>query len=100
MLSNAIWGNIVTVHKRVEMEMEDGSTPPHKFTDLCREVMSLKVTKKDGTSRYAFDAIILIWFGLHSGSVTITYRTDSILSATLAQNIRKCIAGWFFGYWV
>ncbi len=73
--------------------MEDGSTPPHKFTDLCREVMSLKVTEKDGTSCYAFEAIIPIWSGLHSSSATITYRTGSILSDTLAQNIRKCIAG-------
>ncbi len=62
--------------------------------------MSLKVTEKDGTPRYAFDAIIPIGSGLHSGSATITYRTDFILSATLAQNIRKCVAGWFFGYWV
>jgi hypothetical protein len=35
------------------MEMEDGSTPPHKFINLCSKVMSLKVTEKDGTPHYA-----------------------------------------------
>jgi hypothetical protein len=96
-LSNVIWRNIVTVHKQVEIEMEDKSAPPHNFTGLCREVMGLKVTEKDGTSYFAFDAIILIRSGLRSGGAAITYRMDSILSATLAQYIRRCVAGWFFG---
>jgi hypothetical protein len=78
--------------------MEDGSTPPHKFTNLCREVMGLKVSEKDGTSCFAFDAIIVIRSGLYSGGATITYRTDCILSAALAQNIGRCVARWFFGY--
>jgi hypothetical protein len=80
--------------------MEDGSTPPHKFTNPCREVMGLKVTEKDGTYCFAFDVIIPIRSGLHSSGAIITYRTDSILSAALAQNIRRCVTGWFFGYWV
>ena len=80
--------------------MEDGSTPPHKFTNPCREVMGLKVTEKDGTSSFVFDAIIPIRSGLHSGGTIISYHTDSILSAALAQNIRRCVTGWFFGYWV
>jgi hypothetical protein len=34
---------MATVHKRVEVQMEDPSVkPPYKFTDLCREVMRIK----------------------------------------------------------
>ncbi len=39
MISHAVLPNIVCVHKRVEIEMDDGSKPLHKFTDLCQEVM-------------------------------------------------------------
>ena len=67
--------------------MADGSPPPFKFTDLCREAMSLKVTDKDGVISPAFDTIIPIWSGLYGGGATLTYRTDSILSTALAQKI-------------
>ncbi len=35
MLSHTQIQNISVVHKQVEVEMADGSEPPHKFTDLC-----------------------------------------------------------------
>jgi hypothetical protein len=62
--------------------------------------MSLKVVEKGSSTCFAFDAIILIWSGINSGSATVTFRSDSLLSATLAQNIKRCIADWLFGYWV
>ena len=99
-LSFTTWGNIVSVHKRVEVEMEDVSRPPHKFTDLCREVMSLKVASMDGAPGFAFDAIVPIHSGINSRGATVTYRSDSLLLSSLAQKIKKCVAGWFFGYWV
>jgi hypothetical protein len=40
MTSHAMLPNIACVHKRIEIEMEDGSKPLHKFTDLCREVIA------------------------------------------------------------
>jgi hypothetical protein len=39
MISHTIIPNIATVHKRVEIEMDGKSKPPHKFTDLCQEFM-------------------------------------------------------------
>ncbi len=42
-LSSAIIPDVATVHKRVEVEMEDGSRAPYKFTDLLREAMALKI---------------------------------------------------------
>ncbi len=38
-LAHKVVPNIETIHKRVEIEMADGSPPPHKFTDLCQEFM-------------------------------------------------------------
>jgi hypothetical protein len=38
------------VHKRVEVEMEDRSRPPYKFTDLLREAMALMIMENGGTS--------------------------------------------------
>jgi hypothetical protein len=42
MMSHTVLPNIATVHKRVEIKMEDKSKPLHKFTDLCRKFMWLK----------------------------------------------------------
>ena len=78
--------------------MEDGSRAPYKFTDLLREAMALKVMGNNGTSRHAFDAMIPVLSGLHCGSAVLTFRTDSIQSAALAQSIRRSVASWFF--WV
>jgi hypothetical protein len=44
--------------------------------------------------------MISVLSGLHCGSAVLTYRTDSKQSAALAWSIRRCVAGWFFGYWV
>ncbi len=35
MLSHTQIPNTSVFHKQVKVEMEDGSKPPHKFTDLC-----------------------------------------------------------------
>ncbi len=99
-LSSAVNLHVAMVHKRVEVEMEDGSRPPCKFTDLLREAMALMVTGNNGTSQPAFDAMIPVLSGLHCGSAVLTYRTDSNQSAALARSVRRCVAGWFFGYWV
>ncbi len=39
MMSHTFLSNITTVHKCVEIEMEDKSKPLHKFTDLCHKFM-------------------------------------------------------------
>jgi hypothetical protein len=59
-LSSTVILDVATVHKRVEVEIEDGSRPPYKFTDLLRQAMALMVTGNDGTSRPAFNAMILV----------------------------------------
>ena len=48
-ITQVVLPNIVTVHKKVEIEMADGSKPLHKFTDLCREFMLLDAPTADGT---------------------------------------------------
>jgi hypothetical protein len=40
--------------------MADGSKPPHKFTDLCGEIMMLST---DGAKNPLFDAVIPITSG-------------------------------------
>jgi hypothetical protein len=62
--------------------------------------MALMVTGNDGTSRPAFDAMIPVLSGLHCGSAVLTYRTNSKQSAAPARKFRRCVANWFFGYWV
>ena len=99
MLAYTVLPSIVTVHKRVEMEMEDGSKPPHKFTDLCREFMGLDAPDKDGKAHTLFEAIIPIVSGQHAGSATVTHRSDNSEAAELAKKIRHSAPAWFFGYW-
>jgi hypothetical protein len=60
------------VHKRVEIKMDDGSKPIHKFTDICREVIWLSSTTAEGTSKPLFDAIEPIVSGPQQGSAIIT----------------------------
>ncbi len=74
--------------------MEDGSEPKHKFADLCREVMWLT----DNLKHPLFDAIIPVESGFNKGSAIITYRTDNKEAAALVKKIKRCAAGWFFGY--
>jgi hypothetical protein len=60
--------------------MEDSSiAPPYKFTDLCREILSILAVLAPDNPRYgkkevfSFDAIIPICTGTHSGSATLTF---------------------------
>jgi hypothetical protein len=46
-MSHTILPNTATVHKRVNIKMEDKSRPPHKFTDLCHKFMWLKLLHED-----------------------------------------------------
>ena len=91
--------HIQTVHKQVEVEMADGSKPPHKFTDLCREVMYMESSVPTDSPVFLFDAIIPIVSGMQNGSATVTFREDNAEAHALLKKIRKCVAGWFFGYW-
>jgi hypothetical protein len=100
MTSSSTLPHVITVHKQVEMEMEDGSKPPHKFTNLCREVMGLTSPTADGPPVPLFDAIIPIVSGQQNGSATITYRTDNKAAAELIRKIHRSVAGWFYGYWI
>jgi hypothetical protein len=62
--------------------------------------MALMVMGNNGTCQPAFNAMILVLSGLHCGRAVLTYRTNSKQSAALVWSIRRCVAGWFFGYWV
>jgi hypothetical protein len=100
MTSSSTLPHVVTVHKRVEIEMEDSSKPPHKFTDLCWEVMGLTSPTADGPPIPLFDAIIPIVSSQQNGSATITYWTDNKEAAELIGKICRSVAGWFYGYWI
>jgi hypothetical protein len=94
--------NIVTVHKRVEVRMEDTSRkPPHKYTDLGREFMMLAdpTPSDSGAVVYAFNAIIPIFMGPNSGGTTLTYRRDNAYANVLVKKIKTSVAAWFFGFW-
>jgi hypothetical protein len=101
MISHTIIPNIATVHKRVKNKMDDKSKLPHKFTDLCRELMWLisKATDPVLSSKPLFNTIIPIVSGLQSGSTIIIYRTDNKVAAILIHKIKRTFAAWFFGYW-
>jgi hypothetical protein len=107
---------VVTVHKRVKVQMEDQSVkPPYKFTDLCWEVMRIMTQvihqplprgnenqdpSPDGREGYVFDAIIPILLGVHQGGAIASYQTDCAYSAAIVAKIKKSAASWFFGYWL
>jgi hypothetical protein len=92
----------VTVHKRVEVRMEDmGTRAPHKFTSLNREFMMLTdpILSAKGEVVYAFDAIIPILMGPNSGGATLTFRRDNVYAHALVKKIKTNVAAWFFGFW-
>jgi hypothetical protein len=92
--------HIACLHKRVEVEMADGSDPAHKFTDLGREVMMLAGARDmNGAEKPLFHAIIPICSGPKQGSADITHRTDNTKAAALIHKMQKSVGGWWFGYW-
>jgi hypothetical protein len=100
MMLHSVLPNIVCIHKRIKIKMDDRSKPLHKFTDLCRKVMCLSSTAADGTSKPLSKAIIPIVLRHQQGSAIITYRTNNIEAASLIWKLRRSVAGWFFGYWI
>jgi len=101
-LDSVVIPNIVTVHKRVEVRMEDtGIRAPHKFTSLNREFMMLSdpILSAKGEVVYAFDAIIPIIVGPNSGGATLTFRRDNAYANALVRKIKTNVAAWFFGFW-
>jgi hypothetical protein len=99
MISHAVLPNIVCVHKRIEIEMDNRSKPLHQFMDLCQEVMWLTYTAADGTTELLFDAIVPIMSGQQQGSAMVTFHTNNSKAASLVRKMRRSVAGWFFGYW-
>ncbi len=94
-LDSIVVPNIITVHKCVEVRMEDTNRkPPHKFTDLGREFMMLAdPTPSDSVAVvYAFDAIIPILTGPNSGGATLTYRRDNAYANVLVKKIKTSVA--------
>ncbi len=79
--------------------MADGSKPPHKFTNLCREFMWLTAKTLDGTTLPLFDAVIPIVSGTQSSSTVVTYWKDNKEAVILMKTMKCSIASWFFGYW-
>ncbi len=72
-LAHTVIPYIETDNKQVEIEMADGSSPQHKFTDLCWEFMWLTLTTADGIEILCFDVVMPIVSGIHSGSAVVTY---------------------------
>jgi hypothetical protein len=100
-ISHAVLPNISCIHKQVEIKMDNGSKPLHKFTNLCREVMWFKSSSANGMPKLLFDAIISIGAGPQQGSTIVTYQTNNAEAASFVCKMRHCVcvAGWFFGYW-
>ena len=91
-LAHLVIPNIACVHKRVEVQMEDNSTPRHKFTDLSRECMFLLITNEEGIVIPMFDVIMPYVTGMLVGSAVVTYRHDNIEAAILIKKIRQSVA--------
>jgi hypothetical protein len=91
-ISHAILLNICRVHKRVEIKMDDGSKPMHKFANLCRGVMWLKSTSTNGMLKPLFDAIIPVGAGPQLGNAIITYQTDNAEAPSLICKMHSCVA--------
>ncbi len=98
-LAHTVIPNIQTNHKQVEIEMANGSKPPHKFTDLCWEFMWLTFTAVDCTEFPLFDVVMPIVSGVQSGSAVVTYKTDNKEATILIRKIKHSVALWFFGFW-
>ncbi len=93
------------LHKWVEVQMEDClKAPPHKFTDLCWEVLEIIMVLPPDDPRYgkkvmfALDAIIPICTGTHSGSALLTFCSDCKYAIDLARKMKKSPPAWWFGY--
>jgi hypothetical protein len=100
MLAHTLVPNIAVVHKQVEVEMADGSAPPHKFTNLCHEFMMLTGRASEGGREvFLFDAVIPIVSGIQAGSAVVMYRMDNKEAAILIMKIKRSVALWLFGYW-
>ncbi len=98
-LAHLVIPNIACVHKSVEVQMEDNSTPRHKFTDLSREFMFLSKTNEEGKVILMFDVIMPYVTGMLAGSAVITYCHDNLEAAILIKKIRQSVASWWYGYW-
>ena len=90
-LAHLVIPNIACVHKRVEVQMEDNSTPRHKFTDLSREFMFLSTTNEEGKVIPMFDVIMPYVTGMLAGSAVVTYRHDNLEAAILIKKIRQSL---------
>ncbi len=93
------------LHKQVKVRMENSSkAPPHKFTDLCREVLEIIAVLPPDDPWYgkkvvfAFDAIVPIRTGTHSGSAILTFCSDCKYAIDLARKMKKSPPAWLFGY--
>jgi hypothetical protein len=71
--------------------MEDSlKVPPHKFTDLCQEVLEIVAVLPPDDPRYgkkvvfAFDAIVPICTRTHSGSAILTFCSNCKYAIDLA----------------
>ena len=98
-LAHLVIPNVACVHKRVKVQMEDNSTPRHKFTDLSREFMFLSRTNEEGKVIPIFDVIMPYVNGMLTGSAVVTYRHDNIEAAILIKKIQQSVASWWYGYW-
>ena len=94
------WTCIENLNKVVEVRMSARSPRPrpYKFTTLIKEIMKIKV-EHNGEDVPAFQACIPVTQGLGAGSVRVTIKSDVKEALALADNIKKCPGGWFFGYW-
>ncbi len=91
--------NISVVHKQVEVEMEDGSKPLQKFTDLCQEFMLLTARAIEGIKElFLLDAVIPIVSWIRACSTVVTCWTDNKEAGILITKIKHSVASWFFGY--
>jgi hypothetical protein len=85
--------------------MEDSlKAPPNKFTDLCWEVLEIVAVLPPDDPRYgkkvvfAFDAIVPICTGTHSGSAILTFCSNCKYAIDLAWKMKKSPPTWWFGY--
>jgi hypothetical protein len=103
-IASKIFLFVETIHKQVEVWMEDADAPcPFKFMDFSQVLRELRVPLEDNNPRagkgdiFAFDSCIPNLSGQNSGSVTITFRSDCKYSIGLVQKIKKSPPSWWLG---
>ena len=97
--------SIENLNKVVEVRLSDLNVAkdpkakrPYKLTYLLKEIMGLTIMKEEEELRVV-QSCIPVARGMGAGTAKVTVRADFPEALELVDNLRRCPAGFFFGYW-